>query len=575
MASVQSAATVDNLIEQMRQQGSVLNGWDIVFNMTESAVDAIFGMVYRKTPAGPWKNIQLSYCQTYPDPVSPDDGQLACYTVVDIALTSPQLTLLPDDRQQMRIQFNASGTIRTASKQVAASFDPARDANADDPGLAWRMVQNENTTFTAEVPLSVVAGSVVGTPYAYTSVLDFPAGSFHSPLFAGMAHEDELQLQLKQYFATNNVRYVIQGISSSVVNQLPDLTPRSFRIASLVTNSGRRMLQLFIATTGPLRDNLTVQVNEPIPDGSDLTMLLDKRISDELGSADLSQINLFTAQNLIFPGAGLIQLGANYAPYDRVILGNFQLAPRTTVKSGDQQHVTRQGYSIPGGFAAFAPLAVSVADALGSPLAGVPVYFACSGQPRGMAVQLMPGGDNKATVVTDANGTAVLQAMGGDSVHAYYDDGSFTITAGADDGNKAAFHLTVDPQKAPPILPGSRVIVLEGNGQSRGRSPNSGILSGIAKFAPLKVQVVDANGVSIPNALVNFSPGNHSGSMAVQIHPSGAQPVTIPTDGQGIAVLNVMLGDGVWAYYSTGAFNVTASVAGGAQAAVFQLAVIS
>ncbi|GFN31700.1 hypothetical protein [Paenibacillus xylaniclasticus] len=571
MANVASAATVDNLIEQMRQQGSVLNGWDIVFNMTESAVNEIFGMVYRKLPSGPWKELQLRYCETFPDPSS--DGILACYTRVEIVLSSPQLSIVPNAKQLMRIDFKASGLVHTASTSVDASFDPSRDADFASPALKWHTVENSNTSFSAIVPLSVVEGSVIGTSAAYASVLDFPAGSFESPLFADMDHADTLQVQLRLYFATNKVRYMIQGISSSVVNQLPDLTPRSFRIASLATNSGRRLLQLFIATTGPLRDNLTIQVNEPVPDGSDLSIMLDKRISDELGGADISLVNLFTAENLIFPASGLIQLGANYTPYDRVILGRFLLAPHVTIKSGDQQHVTRQGLDIPGGTARFAPLAVTVTDAFGSPLAGIPVRFVGVGSPT-MAVQLQPIGASDAVAVTDNTGTAVLNQMGGNSVVAYYNDGVLTVTASTGDGASAVFHLTVDPQKAPPILPGAKVNIVEGNKQTVGRSPERGIPSGVAKFAPLKVQVVDAHGVPIPNALVNFSPGNHPSSMAVQLHPSGASPVTVLSDAQGIAVLNAMSSSGAWAYYATGTFNVTASVAGGAQQAVFQLTAV-
>lgn len=79
----------------------------------------------------------------------------------------------------------------------------------------------------------------------------------------------------------------------------------------------------------------------------------------------------------------------------------------------------------------------------------------------------------------------------------------------------------------------------------------------------MTVQLADSNNNSIPNAPVNFSIGNHPKSMAVQIHPTGAQPVTVVTGQNGHAVLNKMLGSSVSAYYSAGQFKIVVSVAGG------------
>ena len=52
--------------------------------------------------------------------------------------------------------------------------------------------------------------------------------------------------------------------------------------------------------------------------------------------------------------------------------------------------------------------------------------------------------------------------------------------------------------------------------------------------------------------------------MAVQVHPSGATPASVVTDQNGRATLNLMPGGhGVWAYYASGGFQVTAAVANG------------
>ena len=62
--------------------------------------------------------------------------------------------------------------------------------------------------------------------------------------------------------------------------------------------------------------------------------------------------------------------------------------------------------------------------------------------------------------------------------------------------------------------------------------------------------------------LVAFSPGSHSGAMAVQVDPSGAAPHIAMTDASGTPTLNGMGGSSVSCYYADGPFTVVASVAG-------------
>jgi hypothetical protein len=53
--------------------------------------------------------------------------------------------------------------------------------------------------------------------------------------------------------------------------------------------------------------------------------------------------------------------------------------------------------------------------------------------------------------------------------------------------------------------------------------------------------------------------------MAVQINPDCSDTATVTTDSDGIATLNRMLGYSVYCYYAEGDFNITASIANGAQ----------
>lgn len=553
-------ATVDNLIEQMTQNHSVVNGWDVVFNMLEDAVNSIFQMSFRKTTNILWKQIDISYCECFPNPEG--SGQIAAYTIINYVLDSPLLSILQDKSNYMNIQFNACGSIKTASKCVDDSFDPQKDANPDDPLLSWNILEKENMYFTAEVPMSVVQGSMVQTSYSYASVLDFAVGSFDSPLFNQVMDNDRLQKELRNYFSYNNICYVINQINSQVLNQLPDLTPHFFKTGTTVTNCGKRILSLFICTTGTVKENLTVNVNEPIPDGYDFSIMINQNIAEELGGASIQQVSAFALENIIFPADNIISIGPQYIPYDMLVLGNFKLSDRIFKVNGDNQAVERSGFDIPGGEAKFAPLEVIVVDAMGSPIEGRTVTFKAASSSQSMAVQIDPGGCDTVNLNTKCDGTVILDKMLGYSVYVYYADGPFCILAGTNGGEQVNFNLTALPSKVPPILPGSKINIVSGNNQNIFRTPGD-VEGGLAKFGALTVQLVDIHNNPIPNAMVNFSAGSHPNSMAVQVDPSGAEPVTVITDVNGIAVLNHMMGYGVWAYYSTGQFNVTANVAGG------------
>jgi hypothetical protein len=232
-----------------------------------------------------------------------------------------------------------------------------------------------------------------------------------------------------------------------------------------------------------------------------------------------------------------------------------------SVVSGDGQHVALSGYSPPGGTADFAPLSVVVKASDGTPMAGVQVQWAGGGGPSAMAIQLDPGGGSSYTSTTGADGTTVLADMGGSSVSCYYGSGAFQVTAACQGGAQGAtFNLTTDPAAPPPPHPGAVVTIVAGDGQRVGRSGMN------AMFAPMQVAVKDAQGHPLPGVDVSWMPSG-PGEMAVQVDPSGASPEVIPTDANGMSILNQMPGGySVYAYYATGSFTVVASVLGGGSA---------
>ena len=318
-----SGATIDNLIAQMSRGASVLNGWDAVLNIDENVVNQIFQAQFKQAAQAAWKNITIAFCQTFPNPSG--GGKLAVYTGVKITLATPSLTFLGNNQAFVEVSFKATGRTGTASKPVPAGFDPKKDADLDDPSLDWTYTSFSNTDFTGKVPLSAVTGSARTSGEATEFVIDFPSGSFTSPIFGQVKDPNELHLQLKNYLQTHDVQYVINSIETDLLNQIPQMAPKAFRIAVLTTNEKKNVFQTFIATQNPVQRNLTIGVNEPIPDGYSLSVMFNKNIVGQLKTSLMVQAWLFMESNLTFPGRTALSLGPKFTPDDALILGTLEV----------------------------------------------------------------------------------------------------------------------------------------------------------------------------------------------------------------------------------------------------------
>lgn len=562
-------ATLANLLEQMQRDPNTMNGWDIVLNLLVDPVDQLFRLVYDDQTPDPWQAVNVSYCQLLPNPLGA--GQIVAYTSLQASLSKPALTF-SSTQNVVEIAFTADGVLKQAGAIAPQSFDPAADCHPADPSLQWSTRQLTAEPFQAAVPLTHVTGTTPGSGTTFKTVLSFPAGTFRFPALANAPELSQLNVQLRNYFATTGVTYVVNEVQSGISGQIPALTPTSLRFNTLLTNSGKSILQFFITTTGSEQSNLTVNVNEPIPDGMQCNLMIRQEIAATLGPGLFQQASLFALNALVFPGQRTLNLLQQYSPHDTLLTGLIDLAANLAIVSGDGQQVVRSGDQPPGGIAAFAPLQVRASDVLGQPDPGVTVTFSPGTHPPMMATQLTPSGGSSVSVVAGPDGVATLDQMGGNSVNCYYDQGPFQIFATAEGGKTATFNLMVGPTPPPPVNPGATVSVVSGDGQHVARS-GLDVPGGQANFAPLAVCVRDTNGQPLANTRVQWAAGTHPSQMAVQLDPSGADGKTTVTGPDGTATLNSMGGNSVTCYYAEGPFSIVASVAGGLTSATFNLTV--
>ncbi|OJT18193.1 hypothetical protein BO221_42720 [Archangium sp. Cb G35] len=269
-----SSDTIDNLIAQMQQNQEVLNGWDLVINLVAKPIAHIMNLPAVDFWA--WRmHVAISYCQALPNPDG--EGQLALYTVVDIVLQEPEFHFPPAHPGMANIEFEATGQLRLGSQVVAEGFVPARDANADAAAIRWKTTELGSSRFAALVPMSIVEGQMVGLADGIAVVMDFPSGSFNSPAFAEVQDNDRLQRELRTYFASHNASYQVAKLPGKLFKSLPSLFT-SFKLNTLETNSGKRVLQLFLsAQPDPPSLSMTLHVNEPVPDSTDFSLIMSRQ----------------------------------------------------------------------------------------------------------------------------------------------------------------------------------------------------------------------------------------------------------------------------------------------------------
>jgi len=117
-------------------------------------------------------------------------------------------------------------------------------------------------------------------------------------------------------------------------------------------------------------------------------------------------------------------------------------ALKPTIASGDNQSVARSGDRVPGGEAVFEPVRILLKDTQGTLAPGVRVTFEGVG-PGAMKVRLSSEGDS-ATVISDAEGVATLDLMGGNSIVCSGGSGEFKVIVTPDHSKPIVSHHTVE-----------------------------------------------------------------------------------------------------------------------------------
>jgi hypothetical protein len=276
-----SATSLDNLLAQMHQNNEVLNGWDAVMNLLESSVNDFFQKQWEKQSnnAGAMK-ISLIWC----DGVNPFKGEYFTNVVqFDVELAQP-LFQFESGQNSVKVSQDIRGaTLKKGTMTVPSSFNPQNcGCQPNDPKVEWTPSISIDTTSKPSVSGTVTLGQVQGlVANSRSLVLDFAKGAFDlNHLTVQGVKNSDIVNQLKDWFATNKITYILASLDFQNLANLPALTPTAFEFAVTKTNAGNTIVQLLMTTNGKQPTDNSILVTEPIPtaDGLTCSLMISSRI---------------------------------------------------------------------------------------------------------------------------------------------------------------------------------------------------------------------------------------------------------------------------------------------------------
>lgn len=289
-AAAPEDATLQNMLEQMNKAQGVLKGWDCVLNMLEEPVNKFLAEQYKeKYPSQEPMIVEVGFCSTVPL----GDQTVLAYTKFSVNLAQPLLEFQANNQNYVKVtQLIQSGFIQKGSMLVDGEDAQCPvPLDIQNPNIKWAEKKTINISNEPKLVGTVGLGMVQGIVQpelpdktkgnindSHSVVLDFTKGSFIAQNLNIDTDNATLNLQLSNWFENSEIKYLINTVVFNDATTLKSLQPTKFKLNVLTTNSLKNILQVFITTTGQQQSNLTINVNEPIPDGFHNSLMINTKI---------------------------------------------------------------------------------------------------------------------------------------------------------------------------------------------------------------------------------------------------------------------------------------------------------
>lgn len=265
LRSINELPGIDTLLDQMKGN-TVLNGWDVVFNMSLQKIQDVLNKQYDKlkqsTSYGGNIDVQTEY-----EVMSGVTG----LQKFELKYGYPKLSFLPNDPTNVKMEIPIlSGKVQKGVRMNGAE-------KWDDPESV-----NDGAYVLAHLPLGKAAGKVKDpkSDNIISIVIDFAAGTFAAKNMRVENDDSRAAFNnaLINYFTGNPVYFIINSLNLNQISVLNELKPNEFAFKTLITAQNTQILQLFIMTNGRKCQNYSLanlnMISEPIPMGSECSLII-------------------------------------------------------------------------------------------------------------------------------------------------------------------------------------------------------------------------------------------------------------------------------------------------------------
>jgi hypothetical protein len=299
---------INTLLSQMAGK-SILNNWDVVFNMALDKINEVLKLQYEEL-----KNNDKKFGGKISAETSirgADIGNIKTYVLqkFDLQYGFPRLEFLVNDNNTGNLMMQIpSGEIQKGTRYVGTESDrPLLEALAAAAGLPKSAVKEEtidgkvmlvlqyydkptpiksSATLQAVIKIGQVKGLVNNNNNILSVVLDMQKGAFAAKdIEIEMNDEQKVAFSeaVKAYFVNHPVMFIINSLDLTGIATLPDLKPNQFLFKAFKSQSGNEMLQLFIQTNDRQAFNysqtfISADVPDPIPEGAESSLMINSRI---------------------------------------------------------------------------------------------------------------------------------------------------------------------------------------------------------------------------------------------------------------------------------------------------------
>ncbi len=263
--------SVNDVLAEMYERGSVMNGWDVVFNYTQESINDLLQKQYENRKNLPdffWKIPEQIFSVGYP---------FSCgFTEWQITFKAPKIKFLSGNYNAVYIRLDVeSGYIKKGS--FPQPEEEPKCSEVDPNVIKWATERPISTDgfLEAHVPLGKLKGDVLTQNKV---VVNLAKGAFLTQDLKVDVDDATLNAQLTKYMQSNNFVYTLGTIDDKDITTLPSLRPTQFLFNILTTNLGKNILQLYITTTGQQQLNLSLSLGEPIPQGYGCSLMINTKI---------------------------------------------------------------------------------------------------------------------------------------------------------------------------------------------------------------------------------------------------------------------------------------------------------